>query len=151
MARDVGPEQSTLDTVLAAVDTMLLAIEIPNSRFVEFTKAGQPQICADAGYSARFVQGKEISDWAELDLPAQPVTLFINNTEIARGNGAAVLGDPRIALRWIANELPKYGRQLRAGDIISTGTATKAPPIKAGDYVRADFGELGIVETTFAG
>jgi 2-keto-4-pentenoate hydratase len=56
-----------------------------------------------------------------------------------------VLGDPRIALAWIANELRTFGDGLRAGDIVTTGTCVPPVPIAPGDCVRADFGVFGDV------
>jgi 2-keto-4-pentenoate hydratase len=43
-------------------------------------------------------------------------------------------------------ELPRHGRTLRPGDIVTTGTATPPCPIHAGSHVVADFGALGSVE-----
>jgi 2-keto-4-pentenoate hydratase len=60
-----------------------------------------------------------------------------------------VLGDPRVALAWIANELSTYGEGLRAGDVVITGTCVTPVPVAAGDSFKADFGELGALETVF--
>ena len=43
----------------------------------------------------------------------------------------------------------EFGRRLRAGEIVTTGTATAPAPVKAGSHVVADFGELGTVEAHF--
>jgi 2-keto-4-pentenoate hydratase len=60
-----------------------------------------------------------------------------------------VLGDPRQALTWIANELRTYGDGLRAGDIVITGTCVKPVALTPGDVVRMDFGALGAVHASF--
>jgi 2-keto-4-pentenoate hydratase len=54
-----------------------------------------------------------------------------------------VLGDPRDALTWLANELRALGIALRAGDLISTGTCMVPLEVRPGDTVHADFGALG--------
>jgi 2-keto-4-pentenoate hydratase len=56
-----------------------------------------------------------------------------------------VLGDPRVALAWCANELRALGITLRAGEIVTTGTCCTPLPIQAGDLFAADFGALGKV------
>ena len=65
----------------------------------------------------------------------------------AVGKGANVDGGPFGATAWLANELAKYGRALKAGDYVTTGTAI-APFPYAGDgkTAVADFGALGKVE-----
>jgi len=53
------------------------------------------------------------------------------------------LGDPRIALTWLVNELSQNNIELEKGMIVSTGTCSKPIPVVKGDIVTADFGELG--------
>jgi 2-keto-4-pentenoate hydratase len=66
------------------------------------------------------------------------------------GHGKNVLGDPRIALAWLANELRGLGTTLRAGDVVTTGTCHPPLPIQAGDRFAVDFGVLGKVSVGFA-
>ena len=62
------------------------------------------------------------------------------------GIGSNVLGDPRFALAWLANELSSLGITLRAGQVVTTGTCLVPLEIAPGDHVRMDFGVLGRVE-----
>ena len=66
------------------------------------------------------------------------------------GHGKNVLGDPRIALTWLANELRQLGATLKAGRVVTTGTCHPPLPIAAGDFFAADFGVLGKVSVGFA-
>ncbi|GAA3219198.1 fumarylacetoacetate hydrolase family protein [Pseudonocardia petroleophila] len=141
MGADVRPG----DDVLAAVEALHLAVELPDSRYTDFAAVGPAQLLADAACASRFVLGPEVPDWREVDLSTAGTALWINGAEAARGAGAAVLGDPRTALAWLAAELPRYGHHLRAGDVVTTGTTTTPPTIGPGDAVRADFGDLGSV------
>jgi 2-keto-4-pentenoate hydratase len=142
----LGADVHPGDDVLAAVDALHLAVELPDSRFVDFAAVGPAQLLADAACASRFVLGPEVPGWRGLDLSTAGTALWINGVEAARGSGSAVLGDPRTALAWLAAELPRYGHRLRAGDVVTTGTTTPPPTIGPGDAVRADFGELGSVE-----
>ena len=65
------------------------------------------------------------------------------------GHGKNVLGDPRIALAWLANELRQLGVTLRAGEVVTTGTCHPPLPIQSGDVFEADFGVLGKVSVAF--
>jgi 2-keto-4-pentenoate hydratase len=150
MGRDLEPgvEHSMAD-VLAAVDSLVLALEMPDSRYTDYSTVGNAQLLADSACCSRFVAGRDVPGWQDLDLAKQPVSVSIDGVEFDRGSGELVMGDPRVALHWLALELPKLGRRLRAGDIVSTGTATKPVPVKAGSHVFADFGTLGTVEAHF--
>ena len=64
----------------------------------------------------------------------------------ARAKGARLLGDPLIALTWLANELSLLGIGLRAGDWASCGTCMVPLEALPGDRVVADYGTLGRVE-----
>jgi 2-keto-4-pentenoate hydratase len=66
------------------------------------------------------------------------------------GHGRNVLGDPRIALTWLANELRQLGVTLKAGRVVTTGTCHAPLSIQAGDFFAADFGVLGKVAVGFA-
>ncbi|MDN5931335.1 MAG: fumarylacetoacetate hydrolase family protein [Pseudonocardia sp.] len=144
MGADVHPG----DDVLAAVEALHLAVELPDSRFSNFAAVGPAQLLADCACASRFVLGPEVPGWRELDLSTAGTALWINGEQAARGTGAAVLGDPRTALARLATELPRYGHRLRAGDVVTTGTTTPPPTIGPGDAIRADFGDLGSVSLT---
>ena len=68
---------------------------------------------------------------------------------MADGIGANVLGDPRIALAWLANDRIAQGDALRAGQIITTGTCIVPAAVAPGDDVLADFGALGTIGLHF--
>jgi 2-keto-4-pentenoate hydratase len=62
-----------------------------------------------------------------------------------------VLGDPRVALTWLANELPARGAALRGGDIVFTGVTTVPVPVVPGMRLAATFGDgLGRIAADFA-
>lgn len=86
-------------------------------------------------------------DWRALDLRTLKVHARVLDAQGCRlersGDGSAVLGDPRDALTWLANELRALGITLRAGDLISTGTCMVPLEVRPGDTVHADFGVLG--------
>ena len=70
---------------------------------------------------------------------------WIDGQKAADGIGSNVLGDPRIALSWIANELSREGVGLKTEDIVITGTCGAPVSISAGQNFVASFGTLGKV------
>jgi 2-keto-4-pentenoate hydratase len=60
-----------------------------------------------------------------------------------------VLGDPRVALTWLANELRALGIPLRAGEVVTTGTCITPVPVEPGDEVVGSWGSLGELRLRF--
>jgi 2-keto-4-pentenoate hydratase len=158
MARDLPPRVApySAQEVLAAVESLHPAIEIPDSRFEDFTRVGAAQLIADDACAHRFVLGPAApSAWRDANLVAHRVWTTVADSrgqvKLQReGSGANVLGDPRIALTWLVNELSPLGIPLRGGQVVTTGTCAVPLPAAAGDAIRADFGSLGLVSTRFA-
>ncbi|WP_027525093.1 2-keto-4-pentenoate hydratase [Bradyrhizobium sp. Ec3.3] len=152
MARDLPPRSSSygVDEVLAAVDTLHPAIEIPDSRFSDFVSAGEAQLIADNACAHLFVLGPPATaNWRAMDLVEQRPEITLRGQRYV-GHGKNVLGDPRVALAWLANELRALGITLRAGEVVTTGTCHPPLPIQAGDHLAADFAVLGKVSVRFA-
>jgi 2-keto-4-pentenoate hydratase len=140
----------TLQQVLDAVDTLHPAIEIPDSRFKDFVSAGAEQIIADNACAHLFVLGPPAkADWRALDLVEERPVITMRGEQFI-GHGKNVLGDPRVALTWLANELRQLGVTLKAGRVVTTGTCHPPLPIQSGDFCAVDFGSLGKVSVGFA-
>lgn len=60
-----------------------------------------------------------------------------------------MLGNPYIALTWIANELSGLGITLRAGQVVTTGTCIIPLEVEPGDRVEAHMGEIGDLSIEF--
>ena len=151
MARDLPSrsEPYTVQEVLDAVGTLHPAIEIPDSRFSDFVSAGAAQIIADNACAHLFVLGKAATaNWRALDLVEEKPVIALRGGQFI-GHGKNVLGDPRSALTWLANELSQLGVTLRAGQIVTTGTCHPPLPIQSGDLFEANFGAIGRVSVRF--
>lgn len=144
------PEPYTTDEVLAAVEALHPAIEIPDSRFEDFTVARAPQLIADNACAHLFVLGEAArGDWRSMDLSTHGTAGHVSGRRTIEGSGANVLDDPRIALAWLANELSSHGITLKAGQVVTTGTTTVPIEVAPGDEVVADLGRLGRVAASF--
>ena len=150
LGRDLPPRSQPyeLAEVMAAIDTLHPAIEIPDSRYQDFCIVGSPQLIADNACAHHFVLGAATTtDWRAIDLAAHVVRASLDGVAARDGIGANVLGDPRLAMTWIANELRQHNIGLRAGDVVTTGTSIVPIPIQLGSHIRADFGCIGTVTT----
>ena len=157
MGQDLLPqvEPFSQQQVMAAVAELHPAIEIPDSRLSPFTEAGEAQLLADNACARHFVLGEAATaSWRELDLSTFKVQARLEHGRdlklIREGTGANVLGDPRLALTWLANQLSALNIPLEKGQVVTTGTCMVPLDMAPGDTVIADFGTLGSVEMTFA-
>ena len=152
MACDLPPraERYSMMEVLRAVDRLYPAIEIPDSRFNKFATAGEAQLIADNACAHEFILGEPSThSWEEIDLRDHSVEISTGKSQTQKGTGRNVLGDPRLALTWLTNELIKIGTYLKEGQVVTTGTITTPIQVHPGDEVVAEFGVLGSVSVSF--
>ena len=136
----------TKDSIAAFVGSLLPAIEVVDWRYTDWTTVGVESLVADNAVHGAWIRGERHKKWREFDLSVHDVQLFVNGKVTEKGSGAAVLGHPLNALAWLANELPKHGLSLKAGDLVTTGVATNVYFAETGDKIQADFGALGTVD-----
>ena len=140
-----------VDEVMAAVATLHPAIEIPDSRYDDFCAVGAPQLIADDACAHLFVLGAPANvAWRDRDLAAHEVSAVVEGKSRHAGRGANVLGDPRVALTWLANELSGLGLGLAAGQVVTTGTCVVPVNVVPGDRFVASYGDFGRLAVTFA-
>ena len=142
-----GPEVSA-EEVADAVEAVGVAMEFVSGRLTEPHK--REHAVADNVYGAGVVLGAKRFQLDEVDFSGEVGQVEVNATIVEEGPATSIMGkDPFEALVWIANELPKRGMQLHAGDFVVTGTVCVPPPVKAGDSARVIFTNLGSVSADF--
>ncbi len=134
--------------VLAAVDFVVPAVEVIDSRYRDF-KFDLKSVVADNTSASRFVVGSRLRAVDELDLRTLGVVLEKNGHIVAMAAGAAVLGHPLTAVVMLANHLGARGQEIPAGTFIMTGGVTEAIAVAAGDHVAVRFQDLGQVSIRF--
>ena len=92
--------------------------------------------------------GTEIKDWRKLDFPNLKGRSLLAGKELASGPGSAVMGSALISLAWLANKLNEHGRQLRAGDLVLTGSVHPPAFLPGKGIARTEFEGLGGTEIT---
>ena len=145
--RDRPYDRAELESAVAAIHP---SFEIVGVRFEGELAGAGFRIIADGGANVGTVLGSEVRDWSGLDLTDYPVTLSVNGETVNEGNTSVLLWDHIFdALAWCLGQPALKQRGLCAGDLIMTGTCTGITPISTGDDVRADFGAMGAVRTSF--
>jgi 2-keto-4-pentenoate hydratase len=67
------------------------------------------------------------------------LSLKVNGSVVGTATGANVLGNPAVALTWLANELNRAGTCLRAGDVVMSGAIANHRAMAPGDVFGVDF------------
>jgi 2-keto-4-pentenoate hydratase len=133
-----------LETARRAIDVVYPSLEIIETRG-PFTE----QIALALADNA---QQKTVILGAPVALPAELATIeasvSINGKPVATGLGEAVLGDPLNSIVWLSRKLEQYGRTLKAGEIVMTGSFTRQFPILPGDRIETVFSGIGQVATS---
>ncbi len=157
LGRDLSPQESpyTPVEVSAAIASVQAGLELPDSRFENFTQPGTAGLLADNACAAHFILGDEQVDVTteNIDtaaLATHPTALYINESLACSGTGHDALDGPLNALVWLANTLSDLGITLAAGQFVTTGVTGKPMPIQPGDTVRADLGRFGSASVTLA-
>lgn len=146
---DLPGEGCTVEDVLRCTDYIAPAIELIDSR-IEDWKIGLCDTIADNASSCGVILGKERVRPADLDVKAIDAQLQINGEKVAEGRSDAVLGDPTIAVAWLANKVASFGVRLEKGHVVLPGSCTRAYDVRPGDNVVATFSGLGSVSLTFS-
>jgi len=137
-----------LGAVLAAIDFVVPAVEIIDSRYRDF-KFDLKSVIADNTSASRFVIGGRMRAVEELDLRTLGVVMEKNGEIVAMAAGAAVLGHPAAAVAMMANHLGARGQEIPAGSFIMTGGVTEAIAVNAGDSISVRYQDLGTVSMRF--
>jgi 2-keto-4-pentenoate hydratase len=150
LGADLPGEGCTEDDVLAATEAFAPAIELIDSRIVDW-KIGLMDTIADNASSAGFVLGEARVRPSDVDIKGIDATLWRNGDQVAQGRSDAVLGNPVTAVAWLAGKVAGFGVRLRAGNIVLPGSCTRAIDARPGDEFHAEFAGLGDVRLTFGG
>ncbi|MEU5409847.1 2-keto-4-pentenoate hydratase [Nocardia asteroides] len=149
LGADLPGEDCTEADVLAATVAYAPSIELIDSRIKDW-KIGLADTISDNASSAGFVLGKQCVAPGDIDIKAIDAVLTRNGEVIAEGRSDAVLGDPVIAVAWLARKVATFGVRLKKGDIVLPGSCTRAIDARPGDEFLADFAGLGSVRLRFS-
>ncbi len=138
----------TVADVISATDYALPALEIVGSRIADW-KIGFLDTVADNASGDRFVLGTVPVPLTGVDLAAVTMRLTVDGEERSTGTGAACLGNPLFAARWLADTMSALGTPLRAGDVVLTGALGPMVDVSAGTTVTARLDGLGSVTVAF--
>jgi 2-keto-4-pentenoate hydratase len=136
--------------IRAGIESLMPVIEIGDSVFEDwYSLSGYFGGMYDNAGGAAFVTGRRHTDWEDIDLPNSNIDVYVNDSYIKSGKGIEAMGHPITSLTWMVNWVRERGRDVLAGEFVSTGTCTAHTFVQPGDLVSAEFTDLGLVEAKF--
>lgn len=148
LGRDVTSPTATVADLVRATDFALAALEIVDSRIVDW-KIGLFDTIADNASAAGFVLGADPVKLDRVALREAKMVMTRNGEQVSEGIGKACLGHPLNAAAWLARTLARMGDPLREGDVVLTGALGPMVAAKPGDAFEATIEGLGSVGVRF--
>lgn len=154
VGRDFGPraEPYGRDEVLAAVVSWHAAIEVLDTAFAaeDWAAAAPLWRLADRQSHGALVVGPAAEGAPQGALDRLRVTLEIDGAEAFSHEGGNTGGDPARLLAGLVNLRRETARPVRAGDVVTTGSATPFLRARPGQTVAARFDGLPAAELVIA-
>jgi 2-keto-4-pentenoate hydratase len=144
------PQPYDEQEIAAAVAETLVMIEICDTRLADWETAPAMWRLADFQLNAGLVWGRGLADARAIDFTGLHAELWIDGEKKKDLAGAHPLGDPARLLPWLARHCALRGAELRAGDLVTTGSWTGMDFVFAGSEVVARFPGLGEARVTMA-
>ena len=134
--------------VWAACGGVAPALEILDSRYLEFKYFSMEDVISDNSSSAYFVLGKKVCDTSGIDLSNLSMEMMVNGKTVERGNASAISGNPVQSVVELCQLLAQQGRVLPAKSWVLAGAATAAVSLEAGMAVSLRVEHLGEASVT---
>lgn len=148
LKEDLTGEQLTIVDVMNAIDYAVPAIEIVDSRIENWDISLFDTIADNASYGG-FIVGTKSVALSELDLEGCKMLLTADGEEISSGIGSACLGNPLLAVLWLAQVMIDVKRPLKAGDTVLSGALGSMCIAEKNKGYRAEIEGLGSVCLSF--
>ncbi|MGI9351225.1 MAG: 2-keto-4-pentenoate hydratase [Rhizobiaceae bacterium] len=113
------------ETVADFITAALPAFELIDDRDADYAHLDAMSILCDRCWCNGIVLGEKTQDWQSFDIGNLTTEVVWNGMADERGNTGAALGHPLNSVAFVANHLAQSGGQLKAGEIVMTGSALK--------------------------
>lgn len=144
LGRDITHQDITTAELLRSIEFILPSFEIVDSR-IENWNIKITDTVADNGSAAGYVVGTTPVRLDSLELSLCGMVLKQNNEIVSTGCGAACLGHPLNALKWLVTHKLSLNEPVKAGDIILSGALGPMFSLSPNNLYEASFGRVGNV------
>lgn len=133
------------ENIAEFVVSAMPAFELIDDRDADYAHLDAASILTDRCWCNGIVLGERTTDFGALDIGNLATRVLVNGQSNDHGNTRDALGHPLNSVAFVANHLAQYGKQLKAGEVIMTGSALKTQFPKSGDTISYQVAGLGDV------
>jgi 2-keto-4-pentenoate hydratase len=144
LGRDLEHTEPTVADVMRAVEYAVCAIELIDSRIAGWDIRAADSV-ADNASCGMYVLGDRPRRITEVDLALCGMVSRLNGRVCSVGVGAASLGNPLVALQWLARAAAAIGQPLKEGDLVLSGALGPIVPLAGGDLFETEIDGFGAV------
>lgn len=149
LGHDLNREALTVADVMRGVEYAVCAIEIIDSRIADWDIRAADSI-ADNASCGMYVLGSRARRINEVDLTLCGMVSRLNGQISSVGVGGASLGNPLLALLWLARAVVIIGQPLKAGDVVLSGALGPIVPLSPGDLFETEIDGFGSVRVALS-
>lgn len=149
LGSDLSAGPLDLAQVRDSVAYAVAALEIVDSRIAGWDITFADTV-ADNASSGLYVLGAQHVPLSELEPATVSMSMTVDGEVVSTGTGSACLGDPLLALQWLARTARDVGSPLRAGDVVLSGALGPMVPAVPGAEVSAEITDVGTVSAHFS-
>ena len=125
--------EHTKETIAPFISAVMPAFEMIDDRDADYAHLDAISLLADRCWCSGIVLGTRTENWQHLDIGNLVSEVVWNGDADEKGRTGDALGNPLNSVAFVANHLRERGQQLKAGEIIMTGSALKTRFPKRGD------------------
>ncbi|HZE55005.1 MAG TPA: fumarylacetoacetate hydrolase family protein [Bradyrhizobium sp.] len=134
----------TAETIRPHIDGVCAAVELVDDRNADYANLDVRSLVADNSWNGGIVLSEFATTWPDLESVLGRATN--DRVAIGEGYGRDILGHPFNSVAWLATQLASRGENLKAGQVVMTGSVMKTVfPSEDANY-RFDLERIGFVE-----
>jgi len=134
----------TIATIRPHIEGVCAAIELVDDRNADYTSLDVRSLVADNSWNGGIVLSDFATTWADLAAVLGKATK--DGSPIGEGRGRDILGHPFNSVAWLATHLVARKQQLKAGQVVMTGSVMKTVFPPDGAAYRFELEGVGFVE-----
>jgi|SRR5690625_4348442 len=148
IGQDIDDKELSFGALLQSIEYCLPALEVVDSA-IENWEITITDTIADNASAALYVLGSTPTRLDGLTLELEGMLVHKNRQLVGTGVGAACLGHPLNAVRWLVMTMLELGQPIKAGSVILSGALGPMIEVQKGDSIELELTRLGRVGCVF--
>lgn len=135
----------SISELYSYIDYAVVTIEIVGSRIQNWDIKITDTI-ADNASASHYVVGQQQILLKDIDLIHCQALLFKNDILASEGSGKACMGNPLLAMKWLANKMIEMKTPLQKGELILSGALGPMVNLEKGDVIKVQIDDFDAVQ-----